>query len=335
MASADQIKALLLSHIEGDDPRFYAIAMQVAAAAAKKGHGKFAQELRVLIDEARARGGKNVLARASKSPIPIARPREELADLLSVSYPKTHLAEMTLEERILARLNRVLSEQQAFDKLRKHGLMPRRKLLFTGPPGCGKTMSASALAGELGLPLFVVRLDGLITKYMGESIGKLRLIFDAMESTRAVYLFDEFDSIGTYRGFANDVGEIKRVLNSFLMYIEQDESNSLIIAATNHPQSLDYALFRRFDELLEYQLPDVELIIEALKSKLAFYDRVEVDFEHVAVAAQGLSYAEITQSCEEAIKEAVINNRDVVTTEDLLSPISERKVFHERYVRKE
>jgi SpoVK/Ycf46/Vps4 family AAA+-type ATPase len=119
------------------------------------------------------------------------------------------------------------------------------------------------------------------------------------------------------------------------MYIEQDESNSLIIAATNHPQSLDYALFRRFDELLEYQLPSVELIIEALKSKLAFYDRVEVDFEHVAGVAQGLSYAEITQSCEEAIKEAVINNHDIVTTEDLLSPISERKVSHERYVRKE
>ena len=335
MASADQIKALLQSHIEGDDTRFYAIAMQVAAAEAKKGHGKFAQELRALIDEARTRAGSKAVSRTARGPIPIARPREELADLLSVSYPKTHLAEMTLEERILARLKRVLREQQAYDKLQTHGLMPRRKLLFTGPPGCGKTMSAAALAGELGLPLFVVRLDGLITKYMGESISKLRLIFEAMEITRAVYLFDEFDSIGTYRGFANDVGEIKRVLNSFLMYIEQDESNSLIIAATNHPQSLDYALFRRFDELLEYQLPDKGLIIEALRNKLAFYDRVEVNFKHVAETAHGLSYAEITQACEEAIKEAVINNRDVVTTKDLISPISERKAFHERYVRKE
>jgi SpoVK/Ycf46/Vps4 family AAA+-type ATPase len=332
MASAEQIKALLECRIEDDDSRFYAIAMQVAAAEAKKGHHKLAQELRDLVDKARTR---SPLAKLAKQPIPLARPREELADLLSVSYPKIRLSDMTLDERILARLERVLREQRYFDKLQSHGLSPRRKMLFTGPPGCGKTMSASALAGELGLPIFVVRLDGLITKYMGESIGKLRLIFDAMENTRAVYLFDEFDSIGTHRGFVNDVGEIKRVLNSFLMFIEQDRSNSIIIAATNHPQSLDYALFRRFDELLEYELPGEDLIVETLKSKLAGYERLEVDFERAAKAAVGLSYAEITQACDEAVKDAIINNRDVITTTDLLGPMSERAAFQERYRRKE
>src|SRR5215211_4494944 len=178
MASAEQLKALLESHLEGDDPRFFAVAMQVAAAEARRGHTKLAEELRALIDKARA----NPIVKTAKSPTPIARPREGLADLLSVSYPKIRLPDMTLDSRILVRLKRILKEQRHFDKLKSHGLNPRRKLLFTGPPGCGKTMTASALAGELGIPLFVVRLDGLITKYMGESISKLRLIFDAIEN---------------------------------------------------------------------------------------------------------------------------------------------------------
>jgi SpoVK/Ycf46/Vps4 family AAA+-type ATPase len=327
MASADQIKSLILSHLDGDEEQFFSVAMQVAAAAARKGQGKFAQELRVLIDKARS----NLVTQTTKQPIPIVRPREELAGLLTVSYPKVRLSDMTLNTPLLSRLQRIIKEQRHFDRLQSHGLRPKRKLLFTGPPGSGKTLTASVLAGELGLPLFVVRLDGLITRYLGESIAKLRLIFDAIESTRAVYLFDEFDSIGTHRGFANDVGEIKRVLNSFLMFIEQDNSTSLIIAATNHPQSLDYALFRRFDELLEFDLPTRELISEALKNKLASCECVKVDFEKLAEAAIGLSFAEISQACDEAIKETIINDRKCITTADVLTPISDRSNFHRRF----
>ncbi len=328
MASADQIKSLVLSHVDGDEEQFYSVAMQVAAAAARKGQGKVAQELRALIDKARS----NPVIQAAKQPIPIVRPRSELAGLLTVSYPKVRLSDMTLNEQLLSRLQRIVKEQRFFDRLQSHGLKPRRKLLFTGSPGTGKTLTASVLAGELGLPLFVVRLDGLITRYLGESIAKLRLIFDAIENTRAVYLFDEFDSIGTHRGFANDVGEIKRVLNSFLMFIEQDNSTGLIIAATNHPQSLDYALFRRFDELLEFDLPTRELIVKTLKTKLASCECMKVDFEKLADAAQGLSYAEITQACDEAIKEIIINNRKCVTTADVLAPISDRATFHRRFI---
>ena len=129
-------------------------------------------------------------------------------------------------------------------------------------------MTASALAGELGLPLFAVRLDGLMSKYMGETIAKLRLIFDSMVDTRGVYLFDEFDSIGTTRNFTNDVGEIRRVLNSFLVFMEQDTSNSLICAATNNQHSLDHALYRRFDDILEYDLPDEKLIEQIIKNRI-------------------------------------------------------------------
>lgn len=328
MASAEQIKALVHSHLDGDEEQFYSVAMQMAAAAARKGQGKFAQELRSLIDQARSSPSIKPVSTLT----PIARPRGELADLLTVSYPKVRLTEMTLDERLANSLKRILNEQRHFDRLRSHGLSPRRKLLFTGPPGTGKTMSAAVLASALNLPLFTVRLDGLITRYLGESIAKLRLIFDALTQTRAVYLFDEFDSIGTHRGFANDVGEIKRVLNSFLMFIEQDNSNSLIIAATNHPQSLDYALFRRFDELVEFSLPKPELIIATLKQRLASSDCVKVDFELLAKAADGLSFAEITQACDEAMKEAFLQERKCIETSDVLIPLAERVRFHQRFV---
>ena len=220
MASADQLKALLKSHIEGDDQRFFSVAMQVAAQEAKLGHGKLAEELRFLVDDAKRRQG-------SGQPTPISRPRGELANLLSVSYPKARLNDMVLDKSLEQQIQRIIREQRHATRILAHGLSPRRKLLLMGPPGTGKTLTASVLASELGIPLFQVRLDGLITKFMGETAAKLRQIFDATGQTRGIYFFDEFDAIGSQRGLTNDVGEIRRVLNSFLQMIEQDQSHSL------------------------------------------------------------------------------------------------------------
>jgi hypothetical protein len=186
MAKADQIKALIRSHAEGDDCRFYAIAMQVAAQAARSGHGRFAQELRALIDRAKERA-KAAQAAPGRKPIPLAQPRGELAGLLTLSYPKTRVADMVLEGDLHRRIDRVVVEQRQRERIREHGFAPLRKLLLVGPPGTGKTMTAAALAGELGLPLFTIQLDGLITKYMGETAAKLRLVFDAIQATRGVY----------------------------------------------------------------------------------------------------------------------------------------------------
>src|SRR5690606_22776324 len=243
MATADQLKALIRSHGEGDETRFYAVAMQVAAHAARSGHTKFATELRDLVDELRRLGAPP--AHALKA-IPLAQPRGELAGLFAASYPKTRLADMAVEPVVERMLQQVLREQHERERLLAHGFQHQRKLLLLGPPGTGKTMSAGALAGELGLPLLTIQLANLITKYMGETAAKLRLVFDAISATRAVYLFDEFDALGGERSASNDVGEIRRVLGSFLQFLEQDESPSLILGATNHPTLLDSALFRRF-----------------------------------------------------------------------------------------
>jgi SpoVK/Ycf46/Vps4 family AAA+-type ATPase len=327
MATADQVKALIRSHADGDDMRFYAIAIQVAAQAARSGHGKFAQELRELVDQVKSRAKATKPAGGPK-PVPLAQPRGELAGLLTVSYPKTRISEMALPEVLLARLERVLTEQRERERLRQHGFSPVRKLLLVGPPGTGKTMTAAALAGELGLPLFSIQLDGLITKYMGETAAKLRLVFDAIQSTRGVYLFDEFDALGGERGSKNDVGEIRRVLNSFLQFLEQDDSESIVLGATNHVTLLDRALFRRFDAVLEYSLPTEDIATRVMRGRLALLDTSKVHWPGTAKAAEGLSHAEIAMACEQAAKNAILDHTTVVRDAELTAALEERRRTH-------
>lgn len=326
MAKAEQIKALIRCHAEGDDSRFYAVAMQVAAQAARSGHGNFAQELRDLVDKAKTRS-KAVASSREPRPVPLAQPRGELAGLLTVGYPKTRLSSMALSEGLAQRLGRVIREQRQCERLRSHGFSPLRKLLLIGPPGTGKTMTASALAGELGLPLFTIQLDGLITKFMGETAAKLRLVFDAIAETRGVYLFDEFDALGSQRGSGNDVGEIRRVLNSFLQFLELDDSDSLVIGATNHVGLLDHALFRRFDAVFDYELPTGDIATEVMKARLALLETGAIDWEAALQTAEGLSHADLTRACEQAAKDALLRDTTILETGGLVAALDERRMM--------
>ena len=326
MASSEQLKALIKSHISRDDGHFLSIAMQVAAHEAKLGHGKLAEELRDMIDAAKAHlkqdaTGKLVAIGSA------AKPRGELANLLHVSHPANRLVDMVLDEQASNQLKRIIKEQRMLARIREHGLSPRRKLLLVGPPGTGKTMTASVLAGELGIPLFSVRLDSLITKFMGETAAKLRQVFDAMADLRGVYFFDEFDAIGSQRGMANDVGEIRRVLNSFLQMIEHDQSNSLIIAATNHPEVLDHALFRRFDDVVEYHLPTSAQALELIRSRLGSFAPKPFKKDGLPEQAEGLSYAEICRAVDESIKEAIMHDPSKVQRALLGSALDERRLI--------
>ena len=326
MASSDQLKALIKSHISRDDGQFLSVAMQVAAHEAKLGHGKLAEELREMIDAAKARVGQD----ASGKLVAIgsaAKPRGELASLLTVSHPANRLGDMVLDEVASNQLQRVLKEQRQLARIKEHGLAPRRKLLLVGPPGTGKTMTASALAGELGIPLFLVRLDSLITKFMGETASKLRQVFDAVTDIRGVYFFDEFDAIGSQRGMSNDVGEIRRVLNSFLQMIEQDTSNSLIIAATNHGEILDYALFRRFDDVVEYHLPSPAQAADLIRSRLGHFAPKPFRKDALLGQAQALSHAEICRAVDAAIKHAILQDQKKVQPAELGRALEERRLI--------
>jgi len=323
MATADQVKALIRSHADGDDQRFFAIAMQVAAQAARQGHTRFAQELRDLVDEARgqakASGGQRT------RPVALVQPRGELAGVLTATYPKAKLSELALDEAVRSRIDRILLEQRQRGRIQEHGLAPLRKLLLIGPPGTGKTTTAAVLAAELGLPLFTIQLHGLITKYLGETAAKLRLIFDTIQETRAVYLFDEFDALGSKRTARNEVGEIRRVLNSFLQFLEQDASDSVVVAATNHPRLLDRALFRRFDAVVEYELPTSDVAERVMQSRLALLDTSGVEWAKVVDAAKGLSHAELSRASEHAAKNAILAHRRHVSTEEVVEAVTERR----------
>ncbi len=323
MASSEHIKALLLSHLERDEDRFLSIALQVAAHKARGGHGKIAQELREIVEKARK-------STKTEGAVPIARGLQDGGGLLFATNPKLRLVDLIVPDEVKRRLERVICEQRHLAKLKNHGLSPRRKLLLVGPPGTGKTFTASILAGELGYPLFQVRLDALITKFMGESSAKLRQVFDAMRDVRGVYCFDEFDALGSQRTSPNEGGEARRILNSFLQMIAQDDSNSVIVCATNQVEVLDSALFRRFDDVVRYDLPSAEQIITLLRSRLKPYVAMDFPWNTVAERANGLSSAEINLVAQDAIKDLLIHEHDQLAMPMLEAAISDRRGMSHR-----
>ena len=313
MATAAQLKSLIRSHFAGETEHFRTLALQVAAHEARRGHPTLAHDIRELVDAA---------ARDSVRVIPF---RPDLHDLVLTSSPRGRLSHLVAPPRLRGRLQRIVLEFQRQNTLRRHGLDNRRKALLAGPPGTGKTMTAGVLAGELQLPLHTILMDKLVTRFMGETSAKLRQIFEVINDHRAVFFFDEFDAIGGARARENDVGEMRRVLNSFLQFIEQDRSDSLIVAATNNPRILDHALFRRFDDVLHYRLPGRDDIAQLLRNRLAAFTPPQFPFDHVVGAAAGLSHAEITQSCDDAVKDAILDGRRTITRAALETMLEERR----------
>lgn len=184
-------------------------------------------------------------------------------------------------------------------------------------------MTASVMAAELSLPMYTVRLDGLLSKFMGETASKLRMIFDAVARQRAVYLFDELDALGADRS-GNDVGEARRILNSFLVLLENPGADSIVIAATNHRTILDRALFRRFDAVLTYSLPDPSQARAVLRKRLgSLGHRVEMD--GLGELTEGLSHADLVKASESAAKTALMRGDTSVTLDDLSAALTARR----------
>ena len=188
------------------------------------------------------------------------------------------------------------------------------------------------MSGELRLPFYVIRLDALITRYMGETAATLRLIFDELRKRRAVYLFDEFDAVGGQRGASNDVAEMRRVLNSFLLFLEEPNPvDSLIITATNHSHLLDRALRRRFDEILDFRMPNDSEIRKIVKHNIRPLKYPNIKWPSVIRAASGLSQAEIARAADETVKDAIILERNSVRTSDIVEKLSERRAMADAF----
>jgi SpoVK/Ycf46/Vps4 family AAA+-type ATPase len=316
MATADQIKSLIRSFSEADRERFYSVALQVAAHEAKQGHATLAHEIRELVNnhKRKTHQGLNVV------PFP-----QELKGLVVSESPQIPFKSFVAPLATLDRFNRVIKEYYQRGKLQQHGLSNRRRLLLAGPPGTGKTMSARVLAHELKLPLYTIQVDRLVTKFMGETSAKLRQIFDVMVQKQGVYFFDEFDAIGGDRATDNDVGEMRRVLNALLQFIEQDQSDSIIVAATNNPKLLDQALFRRFDDVLYYSLPDEAERKHLIELVMGTFLTSRFNWGKILSISDGLSQAEIGAACRDAIKEAVLHDRSKVSATELISSLNQRR----------
>jgi SpoVK/Ycf46/Vps4 family AAA+-type ATPase len=328
--STKQIVALLNSHVDGDEEQFLSIALQIAAQEARQGNTEEADRLKRLVQKARDRGAAG--APKGQTPIPLARPRGELQGLVESAYPKTTLDSMVLSDDVRRRLSRIVRQQSDRATLRDHGQTPATHVLLVGPPGTGKTMTAAALAGELRLPLFTVRLESLFSRFFGETAGKLRLLFDQIAQTRAVYLLDEFDAIGARRGDTNDVGEIRRVLNSVLAFMEEPNStDSLVIAATNHSEILDNALARRFDEVIEYTLPDADAASRLLTRRLGKFKPAPRALAGIKSLLGGLSQGELVRAADAVVRDAILEGIGKVTAASLSAALSDRQAFRGRF----
>lgn len=306
MVKTDQIVALIRSHVNNDDEMFRRVALQISATEAKSGHTQAAAAIHEAIS-----------TKPTKPVLKLTPANSDLDDLFMVCDKRYRLKDLIVSADVKGKVERIIKEYIEQDKLHKYNLENRRKILLYGASGTGKTMTAEILAFELNLPFVVVRTDKVVTKFMGETGLKLGRVFDVISNMPAIYLFDEFDAIGTQRGLDNEVGEQRRILNTFLQLLEHDHSASLIVAATNNFSALDKALFRRFDDTIEYCLPEHEEVVEILKRELCRIKDIQI--ETLADYCMGMSHAEIKMACADARKESLLYNKKI--DESLLSSI--------------
>ena len=316
MARGELLRKLLISHRRGNDDEFRAVALEVIAEEEKKSNHRLARDLLRIMENNGLSASPRSVSPGSSNGIP--KDRERQTCLVDVREPRRTMSDILLKQDGGEAVGRILQEYRKSELLRTHGLRPSTKLLFCGPPGCGKTLCAEVIAAETGLPLLYTRFDAVVSSYLGETAANLRKVFDFAASSRWVVLFDEFDAIGKARDDNSEHGELKRVINTFLQLLDSFDSPSIIIAATNHEQLLDPALWRRFDEILMFGRPSIHEIRALLQMKLKNFPRSGIDLKTIASKLKGMSHADVERVCFDAVKLAILEDRDAID-EDTIS----------------
>nr|OAP97540.1 AAA family ATPase [Rhizobium leguminosarum] len=307
MARGELMKKLLASY--GRDDEFRAVAEQIITEEEKKNNLALAKTLRKTLEGGPSRPS------APKALAPLLPFPEAASDFIERIEPQHTKGDIVLSATNVRVLLGLVKEFRRGEDLRRHGLQTRSKVLFCGPPGCGKTLCAEIFAAELGLPFFVVKLDRLISSYLGETASNIRKIFEFARKQPCVLFFDEFDALARARDDSGEHNELRRVVNSLLLFIDQIRPKGFLIAATNLDQSLDPAVWRRFDEVVWFERPDRRMIDRFLRMK---FKNVATAFDPTAFASslEGYSYAEIERVCIQAIKSMIVERRKQVQERD-------------------
>lgn len=309
MANGKLLRQLIRSGAEGDLDAFRGVAKRVIAEERQKQHHLLADDLETILD-ARPCGRSSPQLRRLIQSIP--QDQERGISMLSVREPARNLEDVVLSRDNLRSVKEILREHNRAEVLAAHGLRPSDRLLFCGPPGCGKTLTAEVIASELGMPFAVVRTDSVVSSFLGETAANLRKVFDFAAASPMVVLLDEFDALGKEREDATEHGELRRVVNAVLQMLDAYQGRSLIIAATNHESMLDSAIWRRFEEVLVMHPPNTDQLCHLLEVKLR---GVRYAFNIREVAARGWfkgdSHADVERVVRRAVKEMVLQGGDM------------------------
>jgi SpoVK/Ycf46/Vps4 family AAA+-type ATPase len=323
MANGKVLRQLIKAGASGDSAAFLRASESIIHEERQKQHHLLANDLEQILY------GENLSAVA-------IRPKHLVADvpvdkerglpLLDIRQPQRSLEELILPSQSIVAVEELLEEHRRQDLLRSYGMQAAGKVIFYGPPGCGKTLAAEAIAFELDYPLAIVRLDALVSSYLGETAANLRKIFDFIGQHLMVVLFDEFDAIGKERGDSGEHGELRRVVNAVLQMMDAYQGQSLILAATNHEDILDSAIWRRFDESIEFPLPSKDQLVQILQLKLRGIRRqFEIEEEELLDSLINLSGADVERIVRRSIKRMILRNQEFLTVKDIKKSLEREK----------
>lgn len=322
MARGELLRRLFASHKRGAEEEFRAIALEIIGEEEKKKNHQLAKDLMRILENS---PHSTPFPKAANDLGTLPKDRERQTLLVDVRHPDRYFSDILLNKENERTLHRILEEYSKAELLRTHGLAAKGKILFCGPPGCGKTLCAEIMSRELGLPLLYTRFDAIVSSYLGETAANLRKVFDYASSGRWLVFFDEFDAIGKGRDDENEHGELKRVVNSFLQLLDGFKTQSLLIAATNHEQLLDRALWRRFDEIVYFPRPSVREIETLLSMKLKNFPHKGLNLRLQAGRLKGMSHGDVERICLDAIKAAIIGDSETLDRRVFDSALSRQK----------
>ncbi|MDD3140864.1 MAG: AAA family ATPase [Lachnospiraceae bacterium] len=319
MARADLLKKLFSSYKQNDTEMFYSVASEIIEDEKKKNHGILADDLKLILNGKYQGKKPDILS--------FGTPKDKDKDmpLIEVLYPEKYFSDLIVTDDKIQQLEQIIKEFNNWDVLVSNGVFPTRRVLFYGPPGCGKTLAAQALAGEIGIPMLYVRFDALISSYLGETASNIRKVFEYAQKDSWVIFFDEFDAIGRSRNDSTEHGEIKRVVNAFLQQIDNYHGHSLIIAATNFEQSLDYAIWRRFDETMCFEMPSNEEKIKLFSLKMKRFQGPVHVIEQYMNELDAFSHSDIEKISQIIMKQCILEGRKIYSKNDIENAVKKQE----------